>query len=245
MPALLVHGVPETASLWDGVLAHLDRSDARAVSLPGFGAPTGDRFGSTMDEYVDWLVGELEAVGEPVDLVGHDWGGGFTLRLVSVRPDLVRSWVTDAAGLADVNFEWHDFAKLWQTPGAGEDFWEQNLAAPVEDRAGQLAGAGVPEAHAGEMAARVDRTMADAILALYRSATKVHEVWGPAFDAIPKPGMVVIPTEDPFLDEGSARRAGERAGARIEVLEGVGHWWILQDPARAAATLQSFWAAVD
>jgi pimeloyl-ACP methyl ester carboxylesterase len=95
------------------------------------------------------------------------------------------------------------------------------------------------------MAAGIDRTMADAILALYRSATEVQDAWGPAFEAIPKPGMVVIPTEDPFLNEASARRAGERAGARIEVIDGLGHWWILQDPARAAATLQSFWASVD
>ena len=65
----------------------------------------------------------------PVDLVGHDWGGGFVVRVVSTRPDLVRSWVTDAAGIGDVNFEWHDFAKIWQTPGEGEQFFEQQLAA--------------------------------------------------------------------------------------------------------------------
>jgi hypothetical protein len=33
--------------------------------------------------------------------------------------------VTDAAGIGDVEFEWHDFAKLWQAPGAREDFWDQ------------------------------------------------------------------------------------------------------------------------
>ena len=47
---------------------------------------------------------------------------------MSLRPDLVRSWVPDAAGLADPGFEWHDFAKIWQTPGDGEAFWEQQLA---------------------------------------------------------------------------------------------------------------------
>jgi pimeloyl-ACP methyl ester carboxylesterase len=57
-----------------------------------------------MDDYAAWLVAELEAVGEPVDLVGHDWGGGFTVRVVSLRPDLVRSWVSDAAGVGDVDF---------------------------------------------------------------------------------------------------------------------------------------------
>ena len=97
-----------------------------------------------MDEYAAWLIDELEAIGEPVDLVGHDWGGGFTVRVVSLRPDLVRSWVTDAAGLGDVNFEWHEFAKIWQTPDEGEAFWQGMLAAPPADRAAGLVGGGMP-----------------------------------------------------------------------------------------------------
>jgi pimeloyl-ACP methyl ester carboxylesterase len=58
-----------------------------------------------------------------VDLVGHDWGGGFTLRAASLRPDLLHSWVSYAAGVGDVEFRWHEFAKIWQTPGAGEQFF--------------------------------------------------------------------------------------------------------------------------
>ena len=77
----------------------------------------------------------MEAIEEPVDLVGHDWGGGFALRLVSLRPDLVRTWVLDAAGLADVEFEWHDFAKIWQTPArarrSGSSRWRsRSLTGP-------------------------------------------------------------------------------------------------------------------
>src|SRR5262245_20155834 len=108
---VFVHGVPETAHLWNGVREALGRSDTIAVELPGFGCAKPARFSSTKEEYVDWLVAEIEKLREPVDLVGHDWGGGFTLRLVSLRPDLVRSWVSDAAGIADVGFEWHEFAK--------------------------------------------------------------------------------------------------------------------------------------
>ena len=148
MPAVLVHGVPETEHVWDPLRAHLARTDVVAVSLPGFGNPRPDGFGATMDDYASWLIRELESIGEPVDLVGHNWGGGFTVRLVSTRADLVRSWVTDAAGLGDPSFEWHDFAKIWQTPAEGEAFWEQQLALSAEDRAGVLAAAGVPESDA-------------------------------------------------------------------------------------------------
>jgi len=118
MPAVLVHGVPETERLWSSLRSRLDRSDVLTLALPGFGNPRPAGFGATMDDYAAWLMDAVGEVEGPVDLVGHDWGAGFTLRLVSLRPDLVRSWVMDAAGLADVEFEWHEFAKVWQTPEA-------------------------------------------------------------------------------------------------------------------------------
>jgi pimeloyl-ACP methyl ester carboxylesterase len=41
------------------------------------------------------------------------------------------------------------------------------------------------------------------------------------------------------------RRAAGRAGARTEVLDGLGHWWMVQDPARSAAALIRFWETLD
>src|SRR4051794_29479959 len=119
MPAVLVHGVPETPVIWDPLAAELSRSDLVTPQFPGFGRPRPDGFGATKEEYVDWLIRELESIDGPIDLVGHDWGGGLVVRLVSIRPDLVRSWVSDAAGIGDIDFEWHDFAKIWQTAGEG------------------------------------------------------------------------------------------------------------------------------
>jgi pimeloyl-ACP methyl ester carboxylesterase len=246
MTVVLVHGVPETAALWEQLRAELHRDDVEALSLPGFGVPRPDGFGATKEEYVDWLVGELESRqgGDPIDLVGHDWGGGFVVRLVSTRPDLVRSWVTDAAGVGDVDFEWHDFAKIWQTPGAGEEFWDAQLNASLEERAAVFELSGVPHDGAMGLGAGVDRTMADCILSLYRSATEVGKEWGPDFADVPKPGLVLVPAEDPFLVADSARAGARRAGASVAELPGVGHWWMLQDPKRGAATLQEFWATL-
>jgi len=94
MSVVFVHGVPETDAIWGAVLARLGRDDVVNLQLPGFGCPRPDGFEARKEDYVAWLVGELEALqGDgPVDLVGHDWGGGFVVRLVSTRPDLVRSW---------------------------------------------------------------------------------------------------------------------------------------------------------
>jgi pimeloyl-ACP methyl ester carboxylesterase len=243
MPAVFVHGVPETPQIWDPLRAKLGRSDVLTPRLPGFGSDRPAGFGATKDEYVAWLIGELETVGEPVDLVGHDWGGGFVVRVVSIRPDLVRSWVSDAAAIGHADFGWHDFAKIWQTPGEGEAFWDGQLALPADERGALLAAGGVPSEHATDLAGHVDSTMTACILDLYRSATEVGQEWAPDFRAVGPPGLVLIASDDPFLSQDLARSAAETAGATTAELAGLGHWWMLQDPDRAATTLESFWAS--
>ena len=52
----------------------------------------------------------------PVDLVGHDWGSLLVQRVVSLRPDLIRTWAC-GNGPVDTEYVWHDMAQQWQTPG--------------------------------------------------------------------------------------------------------------------------------
>src|SRR5207249_2565333 len=245
MPAVFVHGVPETPAVWDGLRAHLHRDDVIALQLPGFGCPRPDGFEATKEAYVTWLVRELDQIGAhgPIDLVGHDWGGGFVLRLVSTRADLVRSWVSDIAGMGDVDFVWHQVAKVWQTPGAGEDFFTATLAQSPEERGAVYAAMfGVPLDAAVALNRAMDDTMAACILDLYRSAVDVGIEWAPAFHDVPKPGCILLAGEDPLLDPELAKRATKRAGATLTELDGVSHFWMLQDPARSAAAIEAFWA---
>jgi pimeloyl-ACP methyl ester carboxylesterase len=246
MTIVLVHGVPEISAVWDPLRAELGRSDIEALRLPGFGAPRPEGFGATKEEYVDWIVAELERIGAsgPIDLVGHDWGGGFVVRVVSTRPDLVRSWVTDAAALGDPGFEWHDFAKIWQTPGDGEEFFAQQLATDPDDSAVVFEAFGVPLDRARELVGWADEEMARCILTLYRSAVDVGKQWGPDFEKIAAPGLVILPTEDPFLSAEGARRAATRAGVEVVELPGIGHWWMLQNPTLGASVLTEFWSSL-
>jgi pimeloyl-ACP methyl ester carboxylesterase len=66
---------------------------------------------------------EVEAVGEPVDIVGHDWGSLLVQRLVSTRPDLVHTWAAGSATI-DRDYVWHDLAQMWQTPEVGEQIMD-------------------------------------------------------------------------------------------------------------------------
>lgn len=247
MPAVLVHGVPETSAVWHRLVGSLARHDVVAPQLPGFGCPRPADFEATKEAYVDWLVGEVEKAASdgPVDLVGHDWGGGLVVRLVSQRPDLVRSWATDCAGMAAAAFEWHDYAKIWQTPGEGEQFFERQLAAAPDAMAPFYVSLGVPEADARRLVTWTDEVMADCILRLYRSAIDVGAEWSPDFVDIPAPGMAIVASDEPFLSERMIREGAQRSGARVAELDGVGHWWMLEDPGRSAALLEEFWASID
>jgi len=156
----------------------------------------------------------------------------------------VRSWVTDAAGIGDIDFEWHEFAKIWQTPGEGEKFFEDQNAASAEERGTVLEMFGIPHDRAVELASHGDDVMAQSILALYRSAVDVGKEWAPDFRDIPKPGLVLIPPDDPFLKGAGARASAVRSGAQVAELQGVGHWWMLQDPAQGARVLEEFWSSL-
>jgi pimeloyl-ACP methyl ester carboxylesterase len=245
---VLVHGNPETAAVWDRLVDALGRGDVVRLSPPGFGAPLPGGFPATFLAYRDWLVDELQRIDQPVDLVGHDWGGGHVINAVMHKPELVRSWASDVVGLFDQDYVWHDMAQLFQTPEVGEQTVEMMVAGSVEDRAQQLAAFGIPADVATAFAAAQGPDMAKAILAVYRSARQpaLAQAGRALENASARPGLSILATEDTYVgSEEMRRRAADRAGARTEVLDGLGHWWMLEDPARGAAALTRFWNSLD
>jgi len=240
---VFVHGVPETAALWDKLRALIDR-ESIALPLPGFGCPRPAGFGATMDDYVAWLRGELKEIQGPVDLVGHDWGAGFTYRIATAHGDLVRSWAADVGNIMHPDYEWHDLGKLWQAAGAGEAYFQSQGAAGPGQQAGTFEAMGVPAEDALALASAGDATMASCILDLYRSATpNPYSHWSDAWGPTSAPGLVLHPTDDPFGAEAPAAEVASMLGATFETLQGLGHWWPLQGPEAAAATLERFWSS--
>ncbi|MBK6857717.1 MAG: alpha/beta hydrolase [Microthrixaceae bacterium] len=239
---VFVHGVPETAAYWDLLRAEIDEPSV-ALSLPGFGCQRPDGFTATKDAYVDWLVGELAAMDEPVDLVGHDWGAGFTYRLVTTHPELVRTWAADVATIVHPDQKWHDFAQVWQTPGDGEAFIEAQLATPPEDQAPTFEEMGMTREAALATVSAMDATMGACILDLYRSAVpNTYASWGAEMGPVGRPGMVIDATGDGFSSTPKSVEVAEMLGAEVGTLEGRRHFWAVEDPSGAAALLTEFWA---
>ena len=240
MPAVFVHGVPDTQRVWDAVIFRLDRKDVVTLALPGFGCPPSDGFAATKEAYVDWLLGQLAAVQGPIDLVGHDWGALLVVRAVSLRPDAVRSWAAGGAPL-DREYVWHQAAKAWQTPGLGEKVMGGMTA---EGLAAALVAAGVPAADAAETAAQVDPSMKQCILNLYRSAVHAGAEWEDDLRRVSAPGLVLWGEKDPYAAVEYGARLAQKTRARFVSFAGCSHWWQLERPGEVAAELERFWGTI-
>ena len=239
MTAVFVHGVPETFRIWDAIRAQMPQTRTIALALPGFDAPLPDGWNASKEEYAQWLIDEIEAIGEPVDVVGHDWGCLLTQRIVSVRPDLFRSWVC-GGGPVDAEYTWHDTAQAWQTPELGEQVMAmmtpEILATALEGELGS---------HAEPMARHIDDTMRDTILKLYRSAITVGAEWQPEVDALGAqlPAMVLWGRDDTYAPPAMGTRLAQRVGAQYHELD-CGHFWPVLQPLRVSELLSAFWASL-
>lgn len=246
MTKVFVHGNPETTAVWEPLLPALKKrgvTDIRLLSPPGFGAPVPEGFSGTRLAHRDWLIGEIEKIGHPVDLLGHDWGAGHTYGVAAARPDLLRSWAADCAGLVHPSYEWHPAAQAWQRAGDGEASIAQITAMSGDDLANLF---GVPKALAPTMATHLDAVMGDSILKVYRSAAQpaMRELAEELAAAPRRPALLIHATEDPYVPPHLVFDVSERTGAQILTLEGRQHWWMWEDPEGAAEGLAKFWASV-
>lgn len=247
MPAVFVHGNPETSAIWGPLFEALERDDLIALTPPGFGAPVPAGWTATRREYVDWLGSELSAIEGPIDLVGHDWGGGHVLGFLIENPESVRSWCVDLLGILHADYVWHDAAQVWQTPGDGEENIAGMVAAPTADMAAMYEALGMTPAVASAVAEWVNEDMGACVLGLYRDAAQpaLAELGRNAETLAARPGLMINAENDHYVGtDDQAQSVADRAAATVVHLDGVGHWWMCEDPQRGAATLETFWASL-
>ena len=250
MTRVFIHGNPETASIWGPLLDALQErgeSDLMCLSAPGFGAPRPSDFDASPTSYVGWLVGELEQIGSPIDLVGHDWGAGHLYGLLAQRPDLVRSWAADCAGLVHPEYVWHDMAQAWQTDEVGEQVVEMMMAGSADERVARFVELGITEQVAAALVAETDPSIGGCILDLYRGAAQpVMADLGRTLLATELPrGLVLDATVDAYSQPALGRDMAERFGASVFTMEGEGHWWMCSVAGAAADGLVEFWSTLD
>jgi pimeloyl-ACP methyl ester carboxylesterase len=247
MPAVFVHGNPETSAIWGELFDALERDDLVALTPPGFGVASPQGWTATRAEYIGWLSRELAAIDGPIDLVGHDWGVGHVLGYLLQNAESVRSWCVDLMGILHPDYVWHDAAQVWQTPGAGEENVAGMVAAPTADIAAMYEALGMSPGVAAAVAESVNEDMAACVLGLYRDAAQpaLAELGRDTERLTARPGLMINAEDDHYVGtDDMAQEMAHRAGAQVVHLAGVGHWWMCQDPALGAATLETFWAGL-
>lgn len=247
---VFVHGNPETTAIWSLLIQELRTlgvDDVITLTPPGFGVRSPAGWGATMSEYREWLIAELENIDEPVDLVGHDWGAGHVYSVLAHRPDLVRSWAADCAGLLHPDYRWHDAAQGWQTPDVGEQMVAGMVAMADDDFVQAFTALGMTDDIARDVKSHINDDMARCILGLYRDAAQpaMSRLGERVMVNAPAHGLVVIAEEDtyagsvPMMEE-----VAEIVGADTARLQGCGHWWMIQRPDAGARALCDHWDAV-
>ncbi|WP_395659818.1 alpha/beta fold hydrolase [Nocardioides sp.] len=95
-PVVLLHGFPERSSTWRSVAPLLHDAGLRTLALDQRGYSPGARPRGRAAYRMHHLVGDvvalIDAVGQPVHLVGHDWGSAVGWAVAGRFPDRVLTW---------------------------------------------------------------------------------------------------------------------------------------------------------
>lgn len=241
---VFVHGNPGAMADWEDLLGRLPEGiRALAPDMPGFGAADKPAdFPYTVPGYGAHLAGLLRELGvERAHLVLHDFGGPWGLNWAAEHPEAVGSITLLNTGSL-IGYRWHHFALVWRTLGLGE------LAMATSNRAvlGRILGWENPRLSRAHLDRIYDqlapKATKRAVLRLYR-ATPPDWMAGdrPRLRALDVPVLVCWGTDDRYLPTVQADRQRETfPQARIEKLDGLGHWAFLEDPERVAGIVVPF-----
>jgi haloalkane dehalogenase len=245
VPALCLHGFPETSYMWRDVLAALADSGRRAVApdLPGFGDSRPDPPG-TWERQIEAVERFRVALGlERVGVVVHDWGGLIGLRWACEHPRAVAALVISNTGFFP-NGKWHGMARSLRTPGEGEAL----LDALTEDGFAQMLASLSPGFDAAT-AAEYWKSFATeagkrAALDLYRSGDfEKLEPYEGQLASLGVPTLILWGADDPFAPIAGAHRfQREIPHADLVIVEGAGHFVYADEPQRCARQVAEFLA---
>lgn len=231
-PVLLLHGIPDSADIWNGVIPHL-RGHYRCVApdLPGFGRSTAPKdFDYSLDGMADFVDRLLAAINlrTPVHLVVHDIGGPFGLSWALRQPHKVRS-VTVMNTVFQSDYRWHRFARLCRTPLVGE------LVQKLTNRKGFTrellrASRQLSREHINDAYRLLTPEVRHQMLRWYRASDPQNfQGWEDALQVLlhTKPSLVLWGEHDPYIPAKFAHRFG---AADVELVGDSGHWLPAEKP---------------
>ena len=243
---VFLHGNPGSAEDWADLLARVARH-ARAVApeMPGYGRADRPRaFDYTVEGYARHFDGVLGELGvDRAHVVLHDFGGPWGLLWAAEHPERVGSVTLINTGVL-VGYRWHRFARIWQTPVLGELFMAAANKKVLARSLNATNPKPLPKEFIDTIDSFMDRGHKRAVLKLYR-ATKEVDAKSRAMQAALAPHdhscQVVWGAADRFLPvKFAAKQRDAFPSAKVSVLEGCGHWPMIDDPDGVAEIVVPF-----
>jgi pimeloyl-ACP methyl ester carboxylesterase len=247
---LALHGFPQRCTSWTAVAERLAEAGVRTIAVDQRGYSPGARpteiAAYAMAHLVADAVGIIEALGAPVHLVGHDWGGVVGWQVAARRPDLLASWtaVSTPHQLALNEVLAHD-AEQRERFGYILRFREVGAAeqALLADNGAGLAGVYgrhvAPERVADDVAFFAEPGVMTAALSWYR-AMSPSDAQGLA--PVTVPTAYVWGSADQAFGAAAAGRTGAYVTApyRFVPLDGASHWLPDEAPDTLADVIADF-----
>jgi pimeloyl-ACP methyl ester carboxylesterase len=231
---LCLHGFPQRHTSWTGVAGRLAEAGLHAIAVDQRGYSSGAR-PTEVAEYalpnlVADVVGMIEAIGAPVHLVGHDWGGVVGWQVASRRPDLVRTWtavstpnplaLNEVLARSEAQRARFGYILRFRQVGAAESALLGNGGAGL---AAMYGGYVAPERVAEDIAFFSSPGVLTAALSWYR-AMSANDADGLA--PVTVPTSYIWGAEDPAFGREAAENTQDHVQApyRFVPLEGASHW---------------------
>jgi pimeloyl-ACP methyl ester carboxylesterase len=224
-----VHGWLLSGRLWDPLMAQLDdRLTLWCPDLPGFGRrPRPRGLQPSLPSYGRWLAEAVQgqAPGRPVVLLGHSLGGSIALHAAPHLGEHLLGMVQIAAG-----------GGVYQPRAFGRV--RQGGAAFLRWRPGWLAD--VPGLEAIRSPLGADLRAARSLLACSTNRGAVRQL--PLLASrLTVPSLWIVGSRDSVMQPRYVRHlAGYSPCHRVELLEGVGHLPMRQQPAQLAALIEGW-----
>jgi pimeloyl-ACP methyl ester carboxylesterase len=228
---VFVHGWSCDRHYWDAqVPAFADRYRVVAVDLPGHGESGSGRAAYTMEEYGADVAAVMDNLGlDDAVLIGHSMGGDVILETALMRPYQMRGLI------------WVDTYSTLDTPRTEEEI--ETFAASFDpdfvDRTRRLVARFFPPTADLELVEWISADMASAppeiAMDVFRRAIGNHGRVLEVLTQLRTPLVSINPDYWP-VDVDALKSHGV---AEVFVMPGVGHFLMMEDPARFNAALET------
>ena len=238
-PLLLVGGIGANIEMWEPLRARLGDLPTVAFDAPGTGRSDTARLPMRMPALARVVRRMVARLGhDEIDVLGYSFGGALAQQLARDAPDLVRRLI-----LAATN------AGMVSRPGSPKAL--ASMLTPLRYYSPAHLRRVGPTIAGGRTAREPDLLRAHTALRLaappslwgYQSQLMAMAGWTSALwlDQLPQPTLVLNGDEDPLVPLANPRFLARRIRrARLEVVRGAGHLFLLDQPGDAAGPITRF-----